>query len=51
MKEMQVDQKFTHVASPEETSLIEAYHSILEIAIERRYVFESVESIGSVPVL
>jgi hypothetical protein len=26
---MQVDQEFTHVATPEENSFIEAYHSIV----------------------
>jgi transposase InsO family protein len=42
LKEMQVDQEFTHVATPEENSFIEAYHSIVERTIERRYEFESI---------
>lgn len=42
LKEMQVDQEFTHVATPEENSFIEAYHSIVERTIERRYQFESI---------
>jgi len=42
LKEMQIDQEFTHVATPEENSFIEAYHSIVERTIERRYEFESI---------
>lgn len=42
LKEMQVDQEFTHVATPEENAFIEAYHSIVERVIERRYEFESI---------
>jgi putative transposase len=42
LKEMQVDQEFTHVATPEENSFIEAYHSIVEQSIERRFEFESI---------
>jgi hypothetical protein len=42
LKEMQIDQKFTHVATPEENLFIEAYHSIVERTIERQYEFESI---------
>ena len=42
LKEMQVDQEFTHVATPEENAFIEAYHSIVERTIERRYEIESI---------
>lgn len=42
LKEMQFDKEFTHVATPEENSFIEAYHSIVERTIERRYEFESI---------
>ncbi len=48
LKEMQVDQEFTHVATPEENSFIEAYHSIVERTIERRYEFESIYDAGLV---
>lgn len=42
LKEKQVNQEFTHVATPEENAFIEAYHSILERTIERQYQFESI---------
>jgi hypothetical protein len=45
---MQVDQEFTYVATPEENSFIEAYHSIVERTIERRYEFESIYDAGLV---
>ena len=48
LKEMQVDQEFTHVATPEENAFIESYHSIVERSIERRYEFESIYDAGLV---
>lgn len=42
LKEKQISQEFTHVATPEENSFIEAYHSILERTVERQYQFESI---------
>lgn len=42
LKEQGVNQEFTHVATPEENAFIEAYHSIVERTIERRYQFESI---------
>jgi len=39
---MEVNQEFTHAATPEENAFIEAYHSIVERIIERRYQFESI---------
>jgi transposase InsO family protein len=48
LKEMQLDQEFTHEATPEENAFIEAYHSIVERTIERRYEFESIYDAGLV---
>lgn len=42
LKEKQITQEFTHVATPEENAFIEAYHSILERTVERQYQFESI---------
>jgi putative transposase len=48
LKEMQVDQEFTHVATPEENAFIELNHSIVEQSIEIRYEFESIYDAGLV---
>ena len=37
----EANQEFTHVATPEENSYIEAYHSIFESEVVRRFEFES----------
>lgn len=37
-----VRQEFTHVATPEENSYIEAYHSIIERDVIKRFEFESI---------
>jgi len=42
LQDLEALQEFTHVATPEENSFIEAYHSIVERTIERRYEFESI---------
>lgn len=46
LQEQGVNQEFTHVATPEENSFIEAYHSLLERTIEQRYEFESIYEAG-----
>ena len=48
LKEMQVYQEFTHIATPEENAFIDSCHSILERTIERRYEFESIYDTGIV---
>jgi putative transposase len=48
LAENQISQEFTHVATPEENAFIEAYHSLIERVIERRYVFESIYEAGLV---
>jgi transposase InsO family protein len=48
LQEQGVNQEFTHVATPEENSFIEAYHSLLERTIEQRYEFESIYEAGLV---
>ncbi|MCM5530532.1 IS3 family transposase [Parasegetibacter sp. NRK P23] len=48
LKDQGVSQEFTHVATPEENAFIEAYHSIVERTIERRYQFESIYDAGLV---
>lgn len=37
-----VNQEFTHVATPEENSYIEAYHSIVQREVVERFEFESI---------
>ena len=41
LKSSEVKQEFTHVATPEENSYIEAFHSILEHDVIERNVFDS----------
>ncbi len=41
LKNSEVKQEFTHVATPEENSYIEAFHSILEHDVIERNVFDS----------
>jgi len=41
LKNSDVKQQFTHVATPEENSYIEAFHSILEREVIERYQFDS----------
>ncbi|HMO33710.1 MAG TPA: integrase core domain-containing protein [Lacibacter sp.] len=41
LKEVNVNQEFTHVATPEENSFIEAYHSILERQVLQNTEFSS----------
>ncbi|WP_379846590.1 DDE-type integrase/transposase/recombinase [Larkinella bovis] len=41
LRDQQAEQEFTHVATPEENSYIEAYHSILERELLIRYEFDS----------
>lgn len=41
LRDQQAEQEFTHVATPEENSYIEAYHSILERELLTRYEFDS----------
>lgn len=48
LDEQQVNQEFTHVATPEENSFIEAYHSLVERTIQKRYQFESIYEAGLV---
>ncbi|MFD2527764.1 transposase [Flavihumibacter stibioxidans] len=48
LQEQGVNQEFTHVATPEENSFIEAYHSLVERSIEQRYEFESIYEAGLV---
>lgn len=38
---LEAKQEFTHVATPEENSYIEAFHSILEREVVKRFDFES----------
>lgn len=46
MKQREIDHEFTHVASPEENGHIEAFHSILENAIDG-YDFDSLGDLES----
>jgi len=48
LADQQVEQEFTHVATPEENAFIEAYHSLVERTIEKRYQFESIYEAGLV---
>jgi putative transposase len=41
LKSSEINQEFTHVATPEENSYIEAFHSILEHDVIERNVFDS----------
>lgn len=41
LKSSEIKQEFTHVATPEENSYIEAFHSILEHDVIERNVFDS----------
>lgn len=43
LKEKQVAQEFTHVATPEENCFIEAYHSILEKQLLQTTEFDDIE--------
>lgn len=38
---MEAKQEFTHIATPEENSYIEAFHSILQREVIERFIFES----------
>lgn len=48
LKDNNIAQEFTHVATPEENAFIEAYHSILERNVMQRYQFESIYDAGLV---
>ena len=48
LKDNNIAQEFTHVATPEENAFIEAYHSILYRAVIQRYQFESIYDAGLV---
>lgn len=41
LKSVEARQEFTHIATPEENSYIEAFHSILEREVVQRFEFES----------
>jgi putative transposase len=41
LRTLEANQEFTHIATPEENSYIEAFHSILEREVIRRFEFES----------
>ncbi len=43
LKSNNVNQEFTHIATPEENAYIEALHSVLEREVIRRYWFDSLE--------
>lgn len=47
LKEMRIEHEFTHIATPEENCYIEAFHSIVENAVVRKYEFESLEDAKS----
>jgi transposase InsO family protein len=42
LKEMGIDQEFTHVASPQENGFIESLHSQLQREVIERYIFDSI---------
>jgi len=48
LRDNNIAQEFTHVATPEENAFIEAYHSILDRAVIQRYQFESIYDAGLV---
>jgi transposase InsO family protein len=41
LEEIKVNQEFSHIATPEDNSYIEAFHSILERELTSRYEFDS----------
>lgn len=41
MRSSEVNQEFTHIATPEENAYIEAYHSIFEREVMQRFEFSS----------
>jgi transposase InsO family protein len=41
LRTLEANQEFTHIATPEENSYIEAFHSILEREVIKRFDFES----------
>jgi putative transposase len=41
LRAAEANQEFTHIATPEENSYIEAYHSIIEAEVVQRFEFES----------
>jgi putative transposase len=48
LKDNNIAQEFTHVATPQENAFIEAYHSILDRTVIQRYQFESIYDAGLV---
>jgi transposase InsO family protein len=48
LSEMQIKHEFTHIATPQENCFIEAFHSIVENTVCRRYEFESLEEAKAV---
>lgn len=42
LKSKEINQEFTHVATPEENAFIEALHSVLDKELIRRYWFDSI---------
>lgn len=45
LKQLGVNHEFTHVSSPEENCYIEAFHSILESEIEKRFELETFDQL------
>ena len=41
LRELEANQEFTHIATPEENAYIEAFHSILEREVIPRFEFQS----------
>lgn len=48
LKEMCVTHEFTHVGTPEENGHIEAFHSILETEVVRRFEYETLEELEAI---
>ena len=48
LREVEVNQEFIHVATPQENSFIEAYHSILERQVLRNHEFTSIAHLTEV---
>jgi len=48
LKEMGVTHEFTHVRTPEENGHIEAFHSILETEVVRRFEYETLEELEAI---
>ncbi len=48
LKDVEVHQEFTHVATPEENCFIEAYHSIVEKQLLKYWEFEDIEEAQAV---